>query len=154
MEDASRTPLRAMARSLLRWSTVKPWPLAAALLLVGVAGCATTHAGHVYDASAGLVGNVRIERIEMPTGALELSLANVRCAGDFADVPAEVLRLGDIEPDLFLPFTPESRAARAVLACADGRVVRCALMKRTVSGQEGGFGACKDGTGHGYSLFF
>jgi hypothetical protein len=106
--------------------------------------------GRLYEMQTGRASTLSVEDAEYSSGRLHGSLPDgVRCDGAFGLVTTENARELSA-PDILLSDNADSSIA--VLRCASGAILRCALTGRSGAGFS--YGACRDQRGFEYAVLF
>ncbi len=119
-------------------------------LVLPLAGCMGTQAGHLYNMKTGQSSTVQMDPPQYSNGNVKGTLPDgSACDGQFSQISTEnAQRVSTVAPTL----TENSMASVAVLTCGAGRVLKCTLARR--EWEQFSYGECQDQQGTPYSLIF
>ncbi len=119
-------------------------------LVLPLAGCMGTQAGHLYNMKTGQSSTLQMESSAQSNGNVKGTLPDGSpCEGQFSKVSTEnAERVSTVSPTL----TENSMASVAVLNCGAGRMLKCTLARR--EWEQFSYGECQDQQGTPYSLIF
>jgi len=122
----------------------------AALAAAATSGCALHQTGQLYEIKTGRTTNVSVESPYASAGKVHGQLSGgTRCDGVFSLVsPENARQMTKFE----IPFSDNADATIAVMQCASGAVLRCAMARRPGSGFS--YGECRDQQGVEYAMMF
>lgn len=113
-------------------------------------GCTLKQTGRLYEMRTGRASTFLVEDAEYASGKLHGTLPDgARCDGAFGEVTTDNAR-ELAAPDILL--SDNADASIAVLHCATGAILRCALTGRPGAGFS--YGACRDQQGSEYAVIF
>ena len=115
-----------------------------------VSACAFNQTGQLYEMKTGRASRMSVYDADYASGEIHGALPDgSRCNGSFGSVTTENARKMTA-PDIL--FSDNADASIAVLRCARGAILRCALAARPRMGFS--YGACTDQRGSEYLFLF